>query len=109
MDIHARVAAFQAGERERKELLALLQGSAGQLSVNHHIRAARTADIHLATVFAIQVEQQRAFQPIFSKVQRTAHGGLFLQGEQRFQRAMGQLGVFQYGQNGRHAHAIIRP
>jgi len=26
MDIHARVAAFQAGERERKELLALLQG-----------------------------------------------------------------------------------
>jgi hypothetical protein len=77
------------------------------LAAQNHVFAAGAANVKLAPVFGIQIQQEAAGEQVFRQVVGAVHAGFFVDGEQRLQRRMGDVIAFQHRQHGGHANAVV--
>ncbi len=68
---------------------------------------AGAAHVDLAILFGVGVQQDLPFQPAGLQTEGAGHAGLFVRGQQHFQRAVLDGLVGQHGQTAGHAHAVV--
>jgi len=109
MDVATGMPALESGQRQiqrqptRRDRLVLLN------LADRQINPAGAADIQLAPLFGIQIEQQLALQNAGLQRSRAGHSRFLIQRQQHFQRAVDQRFIFQCGQCSGDANTVIRP
>ena len=106
MNVDPGVAAAQALDQQL-ETFTLGGGDQLQREADIGIHRRRAAHVDLAILFGVGVEQDLALQPARFKAEGTGHAGLFVGGQQHFQRTVLDGLVGQHGQAARHAHAVV--
>src|SRR3989338_11186402 len=73
-----------------------------------YIHAAGAAEIKMPPLLGVEVDQHLAMQRAGRQPPRTIHAGFLVNGEQHLQRWVDKAMLFQRGQRGPHADAVVR-
>ena len=108
MDVHAGMAALQAGQAYLYRHVAFRDvGVFLELERDIHVRPAGAAHEELAFLLGVAIQQDVAFQEVGLQPERPVHGLLLVDREQRLDRSVPQALIGQHGHRQRHAHAIV--
>lgn len=90
--------------------LPALRRRLGRTAAPHiDVESAGATEIELSPQFGIQVEHQASGERIGRQPMGASHPGLFVNGEQRFERPVLEADVLEDRQNQGHADAVVGP
>jgi len=108
MNVHAGVPAAQSGGGDGQSREAARSWLDGQRQIQLGVSPAGAADGDDPEVLAVEVEHDAALQHVCFEGERPSQPGLFVDGEERFNRAELQGLVFEDRQAHRQADAVVR-
>ncbi|MPM42547.1 hypothetical protein SDC9_89213 [bioreactor metagenome] len=106
-DFHSAVSALETGKAELVCFVTGRNRDRGIFHCNIGIESAGATNIHFAFVFAVEVDQDIAFQHIAFKSESTGHSGFLVNGHQCLDRAVFDGFRSQYSHGCGNTHSIV--
>ena len=107
VDIHAAVAAFQAGHPDREPFVTGRNRLFVIVECYRSVDAAGTAYEQFTLIFRIHVQQDLASEQAWFKPEGSDHAGLLFARKEYFYRTMLQSTRFKHSHGCRDAHAVV--
>src|SRR6516164_7265141 len=106
MDVHAGVAAMQAGDLDALSRSALC-ANASDLAAHGAVHAAGATDAEIADRFRIEVQEILGLEHAGGELGSAGEAGFFVDRKYKFQRAVGDIGAFHHRQSGGDADTVV--
>src|SRR5664280_3341293 len=106
MDIYAGMAAFEAKHLDAPTC-AGARGANRDLAASRGGHSAGAADAQRPLLFVVQVQKVSGLEDSTLKLRGAGETGLFVNGEDEFQRAVSNVGALHYCQSRRHTHSVV--
>ena len=107
IDVGARVTALEVLEKDVDIFQVGRSRGWGEFKSGFCANTTGAAHADFAIFFAVEIEQNVAFNHAFTKVVGSTHAGFFVDGEQCLNRTCNQIFINHYSQTGCNANAVV--